>query len=67
MNRTNRNPIHYTNNHCTESAKEFFPNLIDSQCVHDTDDIGQSAYDDWDEWVNMCIDALTIANEWEIY
>ena len=56
MNRTNRNPMHYSNNHCTESAIEFFPNLVESQCVHDTTDLCQSDYDDFDEWINTAID-----------
>ena len=66
MNRTNRNPLHYTNNHCTESAVEFTPHLIESQCIHDTCDLCQSDYDDWDEWVNACIDGAIESYEWEI-
>ena len=57
MNRTYRNMAHYTNNHCTESAIEFFPHLIDAQCVHDTTDLQQSDYDSLEEWANAVIDS----------
>jgi len=56
MFRTYRNVTHYTNNHCTESAVEFFPNLIDAQCENDTTDLQQSDYDSLDEWADAVID-----------
>ena len=56
MNRNDRNLQHYYNNHCTESAIEFTPHLVDAQCVHDTTDLAQADYDDWDEWCNAMLD-----------
>ena len=56
MNKQYKNPIHYTNNHCTESAVEFTPDLMDSSPSIDTCDEGQAQYDTLEDWANMAID-----------
>ena len=52
---TNNNEQHY-NNHCTETAVEFIPDICEAQCYHDSEDEGQADYDSLDEWVESRID-----------
>ena len=51
----NNNQQHY-NNHCTESAIEFIPDVCDAQCYHDCADGGDADYDSLEEWVESRID-----------
>ena len=62
---TNVNQQHY-NNHCTETAVEFIPDICEAQCYHggasdeatgyECRDEQHGDYDSLDEWVESRID-----------